>query len=446
MNKLTPSVLLTGVCLALLALGCRSPQTRVDQHVRDLHLEWQTNLAHQAALPERVVHWNEAVALLLENNLKLRAARVEVTNSQEAVRQIYRDLTPTLSLRAGISKRLQDISAVTFDDVTFNADSFFNIPGLVSFGARLYTTKLFRLRSETAYELARREQVIELYRLFWAALEAQENALHREVQRSTARAFAEVDPFTGQMMWTEAEVAALAGRQEVEAIQQRASELLGSHAYRWVFSTEHLPELRYDIEPLPLADTSRVAQLQTRLLAIELEAARMQLLGLKMRYWPELTLFVSSPPIYQRSLGRDRFWDAGEVRASADLFWYLDTRGQIARQVRQTRRQQGLQRQRLREESLSLIDRLLLTQELIKHTQEQSERLNQQLEILRAVPPAQNYASLHKYATDYRAMVEQQRRVRQELAQLNTLFWFVDEQAWRDVPAQVAQGEVPAGG
>jgi hypothetical protein len=75
---------------------------------------------------------------------------------------------------------------------------------------------------------------------------------------------------------------------------------------------------------------------------------------MKLRYWPELNIFVSGPPVYQRSAGVDRFWDADDVRVSADLFWTLDTRGQLGRAIRQTKRQQELQRERYKEETLAL--------------------------------------------------------------------------------------------
>jgi hypothetical protein len=193
-----------------------------------------------------------------------------------------------------------------------------------------------------------------------------------------------------------------------------------------------LPELHYDLEPLPLGDTNRVAQLQVRLVAIEFEAARAQLAGIKLRYWPELNIFITGPPLYQQSFGRARFWDAREVRASADVFWWIDTRGYVSRQLRQTKRQQDLQRARLRNETLALMGRLLFTQDLLKSTAAKEHDLQTQLAVLEAVPPAQNMASLEKYAVEYQNTVDQLRQVRRDLAEFQALFWFVDEKAWAE--------------
>ena len=64
-----------------------------------------------------------------------------MTNAQESVHQVFRDLMPTLNLHAGANKRLVDLPNLSSSDVTFSADSFFNIPGVVSFSARLYITE-----------------------------------------------------------------------------------------------------------------------------------------------------------------------------------------------------------------------------------------------------------------------------------------------------------------
>ncbi|MCI0534617.1 MAG: hypothetical protein L0Z50_05260 [Verrucomicrobiales bacterium] len=403
------------------------------ERVESLKKQWQTNLEAQANLPVRVLDWPTALAQLRAGNLKLRQARTEVTNSQEAVRQVFRDLAPTLNLRSGVNKRLKDISNLNFNDVTFSADSFFSLPGVVSFGARFYATRLYELRAETAFVLTEREQIIELYKLIRSLLDTQDQAQHLTNQLVTALAFEKVDPLSGQVMLSEVQVQQAARTQELETLQQRASELLGSRAARWAFTTNGLPDLHYEQNLLPLHDTNRVAQLQMRLLGIELEAERAVLTGIKLRYWPELQIYVTAPPIYQRFAGRDRFWDAGEVRANADLFWFVDTRGVISRQVRQTKRQQAIDQERFRQESLALIERLLFTQGLLKTTQENLRRIEDQLKIVEAVPPAQDYDALVRYASDYRSLVDQQRRWRRDLAELNALFWFVDEQAWGEV-------------
>ena len=414
----------------LLLAACSSPRAKVAAHMDDLRVRWATNLEHQVNLPERVLDWPAAVAVMHEKNLKLRQARTDVTNAQESVRQVFKDLIPSLNLRAGVTKRLTDISAISPDDVTLSADSFFNVPGVVNLYSRFYAARLLEMRTRVVHELTEREQMIELYRLFFSAVELHDQRSRLERQRATAQAMEQADPFTGRLMQTEVQTLDLALARDVKGLQDRLSEILGSRDYRWVLATNGLPDLRYQENPLPLGDTNRVAQMQMRLLAIELEAARAQLLGMKLRYWPELNIFVSGPPIYSRRGGTERFWDAEDVQASADLFWTIDTRGNLSRSIRQTKRQQDLQKERYRQESLTLMNRLIFTQQLIDSVKAQLDQVENQLAILLAVPPAQNYAALEKYSQDYRNLTLQQIQLRRELSELNALFWFVDEMAW----------------
>jgi len=181
---------------------------------------------------------------------------------------------------------------------------------------------------------------------------------------------------------------------------------------------------------LTLADSNRVAQLQMKLVAVELVAAWAQVRGIKLQYWPELTIFVTGPPLYQRTAGVEHFWSLGDVRASADLFWRLDTRGYVSRQLKQARRDQALQWARLREETLALMDKLLAAQKLMAKLGEQIDQLDQLLPVLEQAPTPQDYAGILKAVETTRSVREQERRLRRELAELNTLFWFVDEQRW----------------
>jgi hypothetical protein len=423
-------------CLVLcLITGCTSPKKRVARQMKQLRHEWETNMLAQANLPERVLDWSSAVNLMLGHNLKLLQARTEMTNAEESVRQVFKDLIPTVNLRAGLSKRIADFGNIAANDVTLSADSFFNVPGVVGFNARLYAARLYQLRTTAAYQLAVREQMVDLYRLFYSAQELGEQKRRLEMERAAGTAMAQVDPFTGHVQLTELETRDLSHEREVKTFQDSAADLLGTREARWVFSTNGLPDLHYEKNPLPLTDTNRVAQLQMKLLAVELESARAQLMGLKLQYWPELNIFVSGPPVYQRIFGTDRFWDADQVQASADLFWNIDTRGNLARSIRQTKRQQDLQKERYRQESLTLMNRLLFTQKIIDGVEKQLTRVENQLAVLLAIPVAQNYAALEKYSMDYRNLTEQQLQLRRDLSELNALFWFVDEDAWTNQEA-----------
>jgi hypothetical protein len=396
----------------------------------ELRAQWHTNVIRQADLPPRTLNWSEAVAILREHNLKLRRARIEVTNAQENVRQVFKDLLPQINFHSGISQTFADIPATTWDNVFIDVNGFFNIPGFISLDARYFAAKLTSIRAGTMSELADREQIIELYKLMLAFQEHLEarNALESEKQFSTA--VQAVDDITGQVLQRQNENRELALLREADALQQRAGDLFGDRGWKWIVTTNGAPDLDYETAPLPLADTNRIAQLQMRLVALELVGAWARIVGIKLQYWPEMRLFVSGPPVYTRRSGSETFFDADQIRFTADVFWTLDTRGQVSRQLRQTRREQDLQIEQVRQQALALIARLLSAQRMVDDLRREIMELGQVIPIVEGVAPAAEFTSIVKAAETRRSLRDQERRLRRELAELNTLFWFVDEQKW----------------
>jgi hypothetical protein len=75
--------------IVVISFGCKSPEKNVEKQMGGLRVAWQTNLEHQADLPVRPVDWPAALEILLRNNVKLRQARLEVTNNIENYHQIF---------------------------------------------------------------------------------------------------------------------------------------------------------------------------------------------------------------------------------------------------------------------------------------------------------------------------------------------------------------------
>jgi len=413
------------------ACGCLSPKKKVAQSMRDLQFQWQTNVIHQIALPERRLNWPEALVELEGGNLKLRRGRADITNAQANVKQVFKDLLPTLNLRSGVSKSIETLGTTSFDDVTFNVDSFFNIPGFVSLSTRLFAAKLVLLRAEAYYEVSVREQTIELYKLFLSFEEADVTQAQLARQQALAESMARLDSLAGQILLRDVTNRLVALDRDRTSLQDKAGDILGNRDFQWSFVPDQMPELRYDQAPLELMDTNRVALVQMKLAAIEFVAAWARIKGIQLQYWPELTLFITGPPVYQRTVGgTEIFWDAGKIRANANFFWRIDTRGQIANQLKQTRRDQELQLARLRLDALALIDKILAAQKLMGTLREQADQLHQLLPLLSQVPPATDYTGIVKATEAAQTLRDQERKLRRELAELNTLFWFVDETKW----------------
>lgn len=416
--------------MALALTGCLSPQKKAAEELPALHAHWQADVARQFALPERTLDWSQALALMQANNLKLRAARVDITNSQELATQAYRDLIPTINLRSGVTRSIAGFPSTAFDDVTFNVDSFFNVPGFVNFSTRVFAGRLTLLRSRTAYKLTEREQTIELYKIF---LQAQDNAEQADELKSDlllADAIGKADAFSGQVMLKEIRSRQLSLEKSRENFQAQVSTILADQQYHWSLVTNGLPQFDYEDHPLALNDTNSVAQLQTRLVALEFVAAWAQIHGIKLQYWPELAIFVGGPSVYQRVNGQNQFWSSADVTASANFFWSIDTRGYISQQLRQTRREQDLQAAQLQLDSRALIAQLIAAQRLAGSLRDQFTQLDKFLDLLGTVPQDADLSSIIRNADLNRTLRYQRFKLRQDLAEVNTLFWFVDERKW----------------
>jgi hypothetical protein len=423
------SLAAASVFLVLLG-GCLSPTKKVSNYYRDVQGQWQTNVAHQMNLPARNATWPEALQLLQERNMKLLRARNDVTNAIENVRQVFKDLLPTVNFRSGVSESLRKISSVGVDDVTFSIDSFFNIPGIVNMSTRLFGSKLALLRAQTVYELALREQTLELYKTFLDAQEHRELAAQLETEKLFAQAVQRADAVSGDALLREITGRLLAHEKESETLQSKISDLMGGREWRWNLLTNGIPGFSYESAPLPLADTNRVAQLQMRLVAIEIAGAWARDVGIKLQYWPEVNVFVTGPALYQRVNGVGRSWKPDEIVLRGDFFWRIDTRGYVARQLKQARRDEFLQLAQIQQDSLVLVDKLLAAQRLLSLTREQITQLQRVLPLLEQVPLPGDFAGILSLLDLYRNLKEQDRKLRREVAELNALMWFVDEQKW----------------
>jgi hypothetical protein len=426
---LFPGAFIVAVLSVILA-GCMSPTKRVTNYYHNVQGQWATNVAGQMAKPVRNATWTEALQLLQERNMKLRRSLNDITNAHENVIQVFRDLTPTLNFRSGISQSIEQLATTTFDDVTFSIDSFINVPGIVNMNTRLFATRLALLRAHTVYELATREQTLELYKTFMDAQAHRDLGAQLEAEKTFATAVQRAEPISGDALLRDINGRMLAFEKEGEGLQNKVSDLLGGREWRWNLITNGMPSFAYDAEPLPLADTNRIAQLQMRLVAIEMAGAWARQVGIKLQYWPEVNFFITGPAVVQRTGGTTKTWSPENIVLRADFFWRLDTRGSVSRQLKQARRDNALQLAQIQQDSLALVEKLLTAQRLLNAARDQLIQLQRVIPLLEGAPLPADFAGILSQLDLYRNLREQERKLRREIAELNTLMWFVDESKW----------------
>src|SRR3954471_4208401 len=195
-RKLGFGLIAAGTFVATLS-GCFSPDRKVDKYYQQVQAQWQSNVQAQASLPVTNLGWAAAVELMQERNIKLRRSRNDLTNAQENVRQVYKDLLPTLNLRSGVSRSIRQLPATGVDDVTFSVDSFLNIPGIVNMSTRLFGAKLALIRAQTVYQVSVREQILDLYKTVLDVQDRRELGAQLEAEKSFAQAVQRADPLSG---------------------------------------------------------------------------------------------------------------------------------------------------------------------------------------------------------------------------------------------------------
>lgn len=421
--------LAASACAAAL-VGCHSPLHDLRQREPVVADEFKQEVRRLEKLPDENLSWDRACALLRENNLELRAARQSVISSEERVRQIWRDLRPGAALTANLAKGLTQLGDLNSNDASLSLYAFFNIPGLVQFRVRHYATNLELIRARWAAELKERELIIRLRDQFLRAdllRQRRQNlalaALWQDA--STGRSALDATPKSLQresVLWTL--------RREADAQQTALAELLGDSSRRWQPRSDGLPALPYDTTPPDPADTESFGLLYRQLQAVELEGARLRELGVRLQYWPDLSVSLTSPPLAGVQGGRAQKWDFDQVVASFTTSLKLDLRGEISRELAETKRDVALLIDSLRTKNTQTIQNLLLAREALAINARDLRLTELRLDALRGLPrslePAVAQSSLERLLT----LDEQRTSLLLERSQLEALFWLLDERRW----------------
>ena len=412
----------------ILASGCASPNREVVERIDKLRHESSQLVDEQSSRPLIEISWNEAVRQVQTNNLDMRTSELTLWTASNAVRQVYKDLRPDLNLTASVYKQLNSFSHWAADDVQFSAYSFVNFPGLIGFPRQLYAAKLSELRAQTAHLLLWRQKNIELYLLAKATQEWRERQAALRFQKRITAAVGAVDPAVATKLETESSKQTTQLFEQQQTLLQQTGQLLGDLSKGWLLTSNGLPTLEFS--DFDLRDTNHVGQLQLRLTAIEIEGAVAQLKGIKLQYWPDLYVGIDTPSLVQKYGQSVTYFNADSASANASLYWRLDTKGQIASQLRRGRREFELQLIKIRQEARVQIQKLLSAQRVLPDLQAQIQRLDDLLQLTSELPPPRSFEMFQQSIGSVGAIVEQRRSLQRQVDQLQTAFWLVDDSKW----------------
>ncbi len=418
---MTMGAALNLVWLFLVCAGCQSVDERIADRRAEINRYAPELSADPKTLPERVLDWDTAVSML-ENNLILRSASEEIVKAEVAVRRVFLDRIPQLTLQGIYSQAIGDITELTAENIDASINALFQIPGFLKLRMDYYGAVLARYKARQQYEMVCREEVINLYSLLRKYGQMQAARLVESLQ-SSHPAFSDIERMELEFMQKQQETELWLG----------LSAALGNYSNRWVVVTNSLPQFDYLSSPPEWDNPEEVGGIFVTLQAIELEGARLRELGVVFQYWPQLSMRVYSPSVYLLSAGdRGGFeFDANDVRFEASVRMKLDTNFQIRDQFREARRNTHLLKQTLYEDAQERTKKLTDAYDALAVIEARSKGLAARKKMLDSFSESNNYVLFEKTLAERIELMNQQIALEKERDAIIPILWIADESMWQ---------------
>lgn len=399
--------------------------------------EFQKNLLEQIEVQKErnssTLNWEQALKLLLENNLELESAKESKRMAREQKEQIFLDLLPTLSLSANLSKALEDLGTITEEDIRLSLFSTVNLPGVISFYTRHYGALLGEIKADTDHKLKKRQLIIRLRELF---LKHEDYRQKQELKENSELISLKPQKSILELLKASPEEL-LAEQQDFEdrmgedRLNQETCRLLGSYKYNWKLLSEGLPHFDYTSTPLELNNTDTVGVLLRKKQAIDLESLRLSRVLAKLSFFPDINFGMSTPALYSNSSPDYRF-NADRIILSASSAVSLDTNLRKTRNLQRVDRQIDLQHQTMREEIERQVADWNLAKTELELVEKELQLAELRLKAINSYEIGSDVAKLRTFLEKRTFLMGQVTSLRQQKARIEGGFWLLDEQKWNN--------------
>lgn len=304
----------TALCFCICAVAWTS--CSVDRHMEEKTAELMSKIdavPHWEQLPRKEISWNEAMALMMEKNLDLKRSEQSLKTTKRAVVNVFTQIIPGVNLDWMLTKELNELTKVTPGDIEYNTNILFNMPSFTQIPFDYYSAKAAVYTAEKTLEMKKRELVSRLYQQVLSYRNAQvsyENQLNslpyddEGVQRKRI-----------EREWD----------RKLNEISQGFAALLGTMDCRWLVKPGTVPRLDWDKYKKA---ARRLDLLVVTMVAMKLEASRLQVLNAKMKFFPSVDVNFYSPSLFSSTGGTygGFFAGAGDMQVNMSLREELDTR------------------------------------------------------------------------------------------------------------------------
>ncbi len=277
------------LCFCLCAAVCAS--CSVDRHMEKKAGELMARMdavPDWRQLPRKEISWHQALAMMMERNIDLKKSEQSLKTTKRSVVNVFTQIIPGVNLDWMLTKELSDLARVSAGDVEYNTNILFNMPSLTQIPFDYYSAKAAVYTAEKTLEMKKRELVARLY---------QQVLSYRNAQISYNNQLSSL-PYDDDGV--QKKKLDLERERNLNEISQGFAVLLGNMDARWLVNPETMPRLdwgRYR------AASRQLDLLVVTMVAMELEASRLQVLNAKLKFFPSVDINFYSPTLFSSTGG-----------------------------------------------------------------------------------------------------------------------------------------------
>ena len=264
-------------------------------------------------LPRKEISWDQAMACMMEGNLDLKRSEQSLRTTERAVVNVFTQIIPGVNLDWMLTKELSELNRVTAQDVEYNTNILFNMPSLTQIPFDYYSAKSAVYTAQKTLEMKKRELVSRLYR----QVISYQNARISYRNRLNSLPY---DDDGVQKKIAEQEL-----EKSLDDISEGFATLMGNMEARWLVKPETMPRLDWGKYK---SAARHLDLLVVTMVAMELEASRLQVLNAKMKFFPSVDINFYSPTLFSSTGGTYQgfFAGGGDMQVNMSLREELDTR------------------------------------------------------------------------------------------------------------------------
>ncbi len=270
-------------------------------------------MPHWDNAPERVISWDDAVKMMMANNIDLKRTEQAVDRAEQSVADVFLQFIPGINLDWMMTKELSEMSRIKTGDLEYNTNILFSMPSITQIPFDYYTAKASVYSAKKTLEMKHRELISRLYRQVVTYRNAQIN--YRNQLKTLP-----FDADESRKVKLEEDF-----QYQVSKISMEFATLLGNVSARWLVNPDTMPNLDWGKYK---AAGKNLDLLVVTMVAMELESSRLQVLDAKMNFFPSLQINFYSPTLFSSTGGTygGFFAGAGDMQVNMSIKEKLDTR------------------------------------------------------------------------------------------------------------------------